>query len=116
MLCWLATCIVTKDSTLASDHLSNHSWWVASHPIHLPWISPSLSIHQLLSRWLAELPISLDSFYWHSQYHQHFFRMGGRESERWADSHKVVGKECIDTENSQMVSIGDIFTSTYHTK
>ena len=26
----LATCTVSKDSTLANDHLSNHSWWLAS--------------------------------------------------------------------------------------
>ena len=31
-------------------------------------------------------------------------------------SHKVVGKGYINTENSQMASIGAIFASTYHTK
>ena len=31
-------------------------------------------------------------------------------------SHKVVGKGYVNTENSQMASIGAIFTSTYHTK
>ena len=31
-------------------------------------------------------------------------------------NHKVVGKGYINTENSQVASIGAIFTSTYHTK
>ena len=32
------------------------------------------------------------------------------------DSHKVVGKGYVYTQNNQMASIGVIFTSTYHIK
>ena len=39
--------------------------------------------------------------------------MGGWEQ---VGSHEVVGKGYDNTENSQMLSIGTIFTSTYHTK
>ena len=31
------------------------------------------------------------------------------------ESHEVVGKGYVNTENSQMASIGAIFSSTYHT-
>ena len=31
-------------------------------------------------------------------------------------SHEVAGKDYIHTENSEMASIGVIYTSTYHTK
>ena len=42
-----------------------------------------------------------------------WWKVGGR----WpVGSHKVAGKGYVNTENSQRVSIGDIFTSTYHTK
>ena len=34
----------------------------------------------------------------------------------WTGSHKVVGKGYVFTKNSQMASIGAIFTSTYQTK
>ena len=37
---------------------------------------------------------------------------GGRQ----AGSHKVAGKAYIFTKNSQMTSVGSIFTSTCHTK
>ena len=40
----------------------------------------------------------------------------GWEGEGQAGSHKVAGKGYINTENSQIVSIGAIYTSTYHTK
>ena len=39
--------------------------------------------------------------------------MGGWEQ---VGSHEVVVKGYVSSENSQMASIGTIFTSTYHTK
>ena len=72
-----------------------------------------LSINQLLNEQLAEFSTILDSFQWCSQYHQHCYRVGGWG---WVGNHEVIGKGCVNTENSQMASIGTIFTSTYHTK
>ena len=72
-----------------------------------------LSIYQPLSEQLAELPTILDTFYWCSQYHQQFYRVGGQ---RQPSSHKVMGKGYVFTKNRQMASIGAIFTSTYYTK
>ena len=68
-------------------------------------------MHQLLNRLLAELPtiLVLDSFYWHSQYHKHSYRVEG-------GSHEVAGTSYVHTKNSQMMSTGAIFTSTYHTQ
>ena len=57
--------------------------------------------------------IALDSFYWCSQYHKHSYI--GLEGEAGV-SHEVVGKGYVNIENSQMVSIGAIFSSKYHTK
>ena len=34
----------------------------------------------------------------------------------WIGNHEVAGKGYINTENSQMVSVGAIYTFTYHTK
>ena len=43
--------------------------------------------------------------------------IGGRVAIKWqAGSHNVVGKVYVNTENSQMVFIGAIVTSIYHTK
>ena len=52
-------------------------------------------------------------FYWRSQYHYHSYRVEGWG---WAGSHEVVGKGYVFTKNSQMTSIGAIFTPTCHTK
>ena len=40
----------------------------------------------------------------------------GWEGVRWVGSHKVDSKGLVNSENSQMTSIGAIFTFTYHTK
>ena len=69
----------------------------------------SLSMYQLLDEYLAELPTILDHI-WHSQYHKHTYR-GGRWE--WWGAMKWQAKAMyVNTENSQMVSIGAIFNST----
>ena len=67
-----------------------------------------LRINQLFSGQLAKLPTILDSFNTSNT-------LIGWESGEWAGSHEVVGKGYIFTQNSQMASIGSIFTSTCHT-
>ena len=69
-----------------------------------------LSIHQLLSELLAELHAILDSF---TGVANTTSIVGGRGC---VGSHKVASKGYVITKNSQMVSIGAIFTSIYHTK
>ena len=65
----------------------------------------NLSIQQLLSKQLAELPTITDSFY-----------STTTTSIRWgqAGSHKVASKGYVSTKSSQMAFIGTIFTFTYH--
>ena len=73
----------------------------------------SLSMHQLLKGQLAELPIILESFSLAQPITQALLYGWRVEVVR---SHKVAGKGYSKTENSQIVFIGAIFNSTYHTK
>ena len=68
-----------------------------------------LFIHQLLNGQLAELPSILSSFLLAQPYYR-----GGWQGV--VGSHRVAGTGCVRTNNIQMVSIGAICNSTYHTK
>ena len=62
---------------------------------------------------LPKLSAIVDSFYWHSQHHKHFYRGGCMV----VGSHKVVVEGYMShTKNSQIAFISAIFTSIYHTK
>ena len=69
-------------------------------------------MHQLLNGWLAELHAILDSFCWWANTSSTPI---GVEGVGWWRA-TVAGKGYVNTENNQMASIGDIFTSAYHTK
>ena len=71
----------------------------------------SIAIHsQSIYRLLNRQPANSDSFSLMQPVPQALLQ-GWR-----VGSHKVAGKGYINTENSQIISIGAIFNSTYHTK
>ena len=71
----------------------------------------SLSIHQLLSGQPAELPAWLYTGIADTSSIPIEWESGG-----WLGSHKVVGKDYVNTQHNQMPSISAIFISKYHTK
>ena len=73
----------------------------------------NLPIHQILSGWLAKLPAILDSFTGIANITSTPI---GWEGGEWGGSYNVASKGYINIANNQMVFIGAIFTSIYHTK
>ena len=57
----------------------------------------SLSMHQLLNEQQTKLPTILDSFYWHSYYHKHFYTQVWRV--RVVGNHEVSRKGYVNTKN-----------------
>ena len=75
----------------------------------------SSSMHQPLNEYLTELPASLNSFLLVQPIPQ-ALPQGWRVEGGGGGSRKVTGRGYVNTENSQMASIGVIFSSIYHKK
>ena len=67
-----------------------------------------------LSGYLTELPTILVGYFTGVAFST--IPLIGSKGRGQVSSHKMVGKDYINTVNRQMASFGAIFTSTYHTK
>ena len=74
---------------------------------HNSIVAQCLSVGQLLNGWLAEFPAILDTLF------AGLFNTTSA-SIGWRGSHEVAGSSDFKTEQSQMVLIEALLSSTYH--